>query len=241
MEEDDWLVPLLNLSPFADRFNCCYGLTFPLCALASAKTLHDNSNFCYNFTCFSCFPALTRSYIRQGYNIGGRIGLADCFSSCCCYPCSVIQLINEVSIRGPIKTPTHDKLMNKIKNENFWFVEHTEFDVLGDPCDFIMSSFTFQFEIIGLIAQLMRAPFWFGCCIVPVNVCQLNHIVRRKYDIPGNECYNDCIKPSILLSIPIINLIFLYKLLASLRAEVGKRHKFNEDVKYYDYDDEDDD
>ena len=120
-------------------------------------------------------------------------------------------------------------------------MEHSEFDVLGDPCDCAMSTFTFQFEIVSLMAQLMRAPFWFGCCILPVNICQLNHIVRRKYDIPGNECYNDCVKPSLLLCIPIINFIYLYKLLASLRAEVGKRHKFNEDVKYYDYDDEDDD
>jgi hypothetical protein len=65
---------------------------------------------------------LTRNYIRQGYSIGGRVGLADCFSSCCCYPCSVIQIVNEVTLRGPIRTPTHEKLMNKIKNENFWYI-----------------------------------------------------------------------------------------------------------------------
>jgi hypothetical protein len=45
--------------------------------------------------------ALVRNYIRQGYEIKGRVGWSDCCCSCWFFPCVATQLLNEVESRGP--------------------------------------------------------------------------------------------------------------------------------------------
>ena len=46
---------------------CCYAFFLPCCAAATARSGYDDSDFC--FTCL-CMPVpVTRSVIREGYNI----------------------------------------------------------------------------------------------------------------------------------------------------------------------------
>ena len=75
-----------------DIFNCLYGTFFPACAMASAKSIFDGSDWCFNCMCFSPNPCLTRNYIRRGYGITGRIGISDCFTTGLCLPCVTVQV-----------------------------------------------------------------------------------------------------------------------------------------------------
>ena len=76
-------------------FNCLYATIFPMCALASAKTQFDGSDFMFNFFCFGTNVAVVRNYIRNGYGIRGRVGVSDFCISSLFYPCVITQLLNE--------------------------------------------------------------------------------------------------------------------------------------------------
>ena len=81
--------------------NTLYGCCCPSCALASVKSSYDGSSWCFNCLCFSVSPHLVRNYIRVGYNIEGSYGCGDCCMSYLCKQCVVVQLLNEVKLRGP--------------------------------------------------------------------------------------------------------------------------------------------
>ena len=111
-----------------DVFNCLYGTFFPACALSSAKSLFDGSDWCFNCICFSHNPCLMRNYIRRGYGINGRIGISDCFLTTVCLPCVAVQLLNEVGTRGPVIVSVADK------SESPWLAPSHDYSCIHDPC-----------------------------------------------------------------------------------------------------------
>lgn len=68
--------------------------------LADSRTKFDRSNCCFNSCCFTA-PAL-RNIVREGYGIHGNC-MGDMCYSCCCAPCSAVQVAAEVEKRGPVR------------------------------------------------------------------------------------------------------------------------------------------
>ena len=56
-----------------------------------------------------------------------------------------------------------------------------------------------------------------------VNLCQVHHLYRKSYGIGGDDCWDDCWKPTLCMCIPIVNVVYVYKMLSRLRAEVRLR------------------
>ena len=138
--------------------NSIYGSCFPCCAIASAKSSFDGSEFCFNLVCFGCSPGLVRNYMRQGYEIKGRVGLSDCCIAST-FPCCVItQLLNEVRVRGPKLVSIPDQ------NASPWLAPTKDWSCLGDPCDFFCTFLTCPCEVANVYTQLSGAPFWFAMC-----------------------------------------------------------------------------
>ena len=52
---------------------------------------------------------------------------------------------------------------------------------------------------------------------------QTQHLIRKSYGIGGDDCYTDCARPCLCMSIPFLNCVYFYKELASLRAEMSTR------------------
>mmetsp|Transcript_10306 Transcript_10306/g.15668 ORF Transcript_10306/g.15668 Transcript_10306/m.15668 type:complete len:255 (+) Transcript_10306:62-826(+) len=210
----EWSTSLLG-GCCSNLSNCCYATFCPVCALASAKKSFDGSNFCFNCCCF-CSPCLVRNYIRNGYGIDGRIGVSDFCIPCACAPCSIAQLLNEVDAQGPrLRSVTG-------LTEYPWLAPTREHSCSGDPCDFLCTCLFCPCEVIDIYSQLTGSPFWFGAmgCL---NVCQLQHIMRKSYGIGGSDWYGDVLKPCLCLAVPGINCIYTYKTLASLRSEIHVR------------------
>lgn len=224
-EGGNWENPLWN-GYCAVPYNACYGTCFPCCALASAKTLFDGSDWFFNFCCFSCHCAVVRSYIRQGYEIDGRVGMGDCCCSMLCYPCVVTQLLNEVSTRGP-------KIISvRSMREGAWLAEDMaeEHQHESDPLDILCTFMTSECEVLNLFSEFTGAPFWFGICHSPcslfcccINICQANHLARKSYGIGGVDCFDDCMEPTCSLIAPCYNVIYFYRFSTRLKAEIFSR------------------
>jgi Cys-rich protein (TIGR01571 family) len=80
---------------------CCYVFMCPCCALGSARQAYDGSDCCFNCMCMT--TPLTRSIIREGYNIEGSCG-GDILFGTCCGACAICQSFNEAKERGPKPT-----------------------------------------------------------------------------------------------------------------------------------------
>lgn len=194
---------------------CLYATCFPCCALASAKTVFDNTDWFFNCCCFSLNCGLVRNYIRQGYRINGKVGTSDCCITCCCSPCVLTQLLNEVTARGPIKHFSNRNLniihstTNSKSNthETPWITEqltsseeeNVNQNMFGDSdlCDLCCTFITSQCEILSLFTDFAGVPFWFSLCSTPlcpcccVNYCQVHHLIRKSYGI-GQFCDYYC-------------------------------------------------
>lgn len=213
-------------------FHCCFGTFFPPCAIASAKSHFDGSDCVFNCVCFGLFPGVVRNYIRQGYDIKGRAGISDCFLPMFCSPCVNTQLLNEVTTRGP-------HIFSVLQEQDSpWTANQQDFSCIGDPCDFCMTYLFGYCETANIYSQLAGVPLWFALfpgCPCPVNICQTQHLLRKSYGIGGNDCYDDCFRPTLCLCIPYISQVYFYKEITSLRAEYkyrGKPGNFMKDNPY---------
>eukprot|EP00727_Mastigamoeba_balamuthi_P003723 m51a1_g13348 hypothetical protein (352) ;mRNA; f:626-2164 len=79
--------------------SCLYGWFCPHCAMASARTYFDTSNWCFN--CLVVPSALHRNVIREGYRLEGHY-VGDIVISTCCLPCTASQVLSEVHSRGRV-------------------------------------------------------------------------------------------------------------------------------------------
>ena len=197
---------------------CLYGTFCPCCAIASAKSLFDGSDWCFNCVCFGYNPCIVRNYVRMGYEIDGRAGYSDCFCPCICCPCAVTQLLNEIKYRGP-KIYRTEKVNSSPGSA--WMAERKIYSLVGDVPDFCCTFLTCNCESANVFSQLSGVPFWFAFSFS--NICQTQHLMRKSYGIDGDDCYTDCVRPCMCMSIPGLNAVYFYKELASLRAEMATR------------------
>ena len=65
--------------------------------------------------------------------------------------------------------------------------------------------------------------FLLADCSSSVNVCQVQHLIRKSYGVGGSDCYTDCIRPTCCMIIPVFNCLYFYKEVTSLRAEMAHR------------------
>lgn len=195
--------------PCSNVCNCLYAFYCPVCALATAKSKFDGSNCLWNCCCFTSIP-VNYNYIRTGYDIEGRVGRDDCCVAGICAPCAIAQLLNEVGIRGPVQRPP----------EGGWQAPSREYSCLGDPVDCCMTCACCLCEVKTLYSQLTGTPLWFGANF-GVNLCHLHHLTRMTYNIPGSSCWNDCC----VIALCVWNPIYIYKLIAQIRAEIDLRQK----------------
>eukprot|EP00595_Chromulina_sp_UTEXLB2642_P002999 CAMPEP_0196767570 /NCGR_PEP_ID=MMETSP1095-20130614/41746_1 /TAXON_ID=96789 ORGANISM="Chromulina nebulosa, Strain UTEXLB2642" /NCGR_SAMPLE_ID=MMETSP1095 /ASSEMBLY_ACC=CAM_ASM_000446 /LENGTH=125 /DNA_ID=CAMNT_0042136015 /DNA_START=1033 /DNA_END=1410 /DNA_ORIENTATION=+ len=73
-----------------------------------------------------------------------------------------------------------------------------------------------QLESAGLYSLLLAVPMWVA---YGANVCQVKHMTRKLYGIGGNDCMDDCVKPTLCAC----NCCYIYKVLQKVRAEVHYR------------------
>eukprot|EP00656_Telonema_subtile_P005228 TRINITY_DN12376_c0_g1_i1.p1 TRINITY_DN12376_c0_g1~~TRINITY_DN12376_c0_g1_i1.p1 ORF type:complete len:177 (-),score=6.53 TRINITY_DN12376_c0_g1_i1:504-1034(-) len=85
---------------FDDCGSCCYACFCPSCAVASAASRYDGSNWCFNWLCKS--PCATHNILRTGkYSIKGGCGDDICLPLCCS-TCVAARMLREVKVRGPV-------------------------------------------------------------------------------------------------------------------------------------------
>jgi len=207
--EDIWQNELI-CGCFNNPINCLIGCFCPAIALSLAKSRFDGSDFCFNCVCFSCSPLLVRNYIRQGYGISGRVGCGDCLTSAFCPHCVSTQLLNEVDARGP-------KIVS-VQNEQDgpFLAPERDYSCSGDMIDCCCVTMNLQLESAGLYSLLLTVPMWVA---YGTNVCQVKHMTRKLYGIGGNDCMDDCVKPTLCAC----NCCYIYKVLQKVRAEVHYR------------------
>ncbi|CAM9834690.1 unnamed protein product [Ectocarpus sp. 6 AP-2014] len=95
--EQPWKFGLFNC--LDDWTTCSYGFFCPMPAVGTIRTQMDDSDWIFNCLCIN--PFIARSLVRQSYNIEGTDS-ADCLLTCCCFPCSITQMLNETQHRGNV-------------------------------------------------------------------------------------------------------------------------------------------
>ena len=136
----------------------------------------------------------------------------------------VTQLLNEVTARGRRLEILEDD------DQHLWQAPGSHYTCIGDPVDFWLTYLFYPFELMSLYANFAGVPFWFACCpcytfpcMCSVNICQVQHIIRKSYGISGEDCVTDLIQPTICMLIPGVNCVYFFKVNASLRAEIKHR------------------
>eukprot|EP00052_Salpingoeca_macrocollata_P021964 m.189410 g.189410 ORF g.189410 m.189410 type:complete len:288 (-) comp21672_c0_seq4:185-1048(-) len=165
--------------------NCLCGTFCKPCAVASARSNFDDSNWCFNLLCLTA-PAM-RNIIREGYHIQGSCP-EDIALGLCCYPCVACQGLNEVDQRGMVKytwganrsaTPVEFqyKICSCFSNwGTFWY------GLCCMPC--ALASARSEFD---------SSNWCFNClCVSP---CLARSVVREGYNISGN-CVGDLLLPA---------------------------------------------
>jgi len=99
--KSEWNAKLFSIGEMS---TCLYAWCLPCCAMASARTEYDESNFIFNLC--NLTPSMTRNIIRQGYGIEGN-ACEDILLPCFVGPCVLNQLLTEVRKRGPIRGGEH--------------------------------------------------------------------------------------------------------------------------------------
>jgi len=193
---NQWLSGITS-SCCSNKYNFLYGFCCPSCAIATAKSNFDNSNWIFNLCCFGLCPnhCIVRTYIRKGYDIEGD-HMNDCFYGTCCISFSAIQLLNEVSTRGLRKKniKPNNESINKYEN----IVKNTPmcFDSISKNIDCVCTCMNMPCETASVYSNIIGYPLWFAF-LSNINICQLNHIVRQEYNIVGDELNNDIFIPII--------------------------------------------
>ncbi|CAM9868010.1 unnamed protein product [Ascophyllum nodosum] len=93
--EQPWKFGLFSC--FDDCGTCAYGCFCPMPAVGTIRTQMDDSDCLFNCCCLN--PFVARSLVRNNYSIEGS-DCADLWLTCCCFPCSVVQMLNETQHRG---------------------------------------------------------------------------------------------------------------------------------------------
>jgi len=99
--KSEWNVKLFSCD---DKGTCLYAWFLPCCAMASARTEYDESNFIFNL--LSLNPTMARNIIRQGYGIEGN-ACEDIILPMFVQPCIINQMLAEVRKRGPHRAGEH--------------------------------------------------------------------------------------------------------------------------------------
>lgn len=102
--ETPWKFSLCSCFESSNSF--LYGCLCPCFGIAQARSNFDGGDVIFTLFCFT--PCLTRSVIREGYNIEGSC-MSDIFCPLLCYNCTACQIINEVGARGKV-TKNHVQL-----------------------------------------------------------------------------------------------------------------------------------
>ena len=181
----------------SNKYNYIYGCCCPACAVATAKSEFDGSNWIFNLCCFGLTTnhCIVRTYIRKGYDIEGN-HMSDCFYGTCCMSFSAIQLLNEVNTRGARKTnvkPVHASIQ---KYENIFRETPICFDSISKNIDCICSCMNIQCETASVYSNITGYPLWFSY-LSNIHIGQINHLIRQEYNIVGDEMHNDIVVPMI--------------------------------------------
>jgi Cys-rich protein (TIGR01571 family) len=99
--KSEWSSKLFGLDK--DPKLCLYAICLPCCAMATARSEYDDSNFIFNL--LSLNAPMGRNIVRAGYGIEGN-PVEDIVLSQFCTPCVVAQILNEVRKRGAIPAAT---------------------------------------------------------------------------------------------------------------------------------------
>uniref|UniRef100_A0A7S2XYH0 Uncharacterized protein n=1 Tax=Fibrocapsa japonica TaxID=94617 RepID=A0A7S2XYH0_9STRA len=161
---------------------CFYGLFCPCCAIATARTYYDGSNWCFN--CLVTPHLAARDIIREGYNIKGS-WLSDIFLTIFCAGCSAVQLMNEVETRGLVSA---DFGTARPPDPQPW----TKKGVCSNFGNFFFGMCCPHCAISQARSSFDGSEFCFNCCCV--SPCLARSVIREGYNIEGN-CFGDLIYP----------------------------------------------
>lgn len=159
-----------NLCAF-DLGICAYTFCCPTCAMASARTEYDSSNWMLNCCCLT--PCAFRNIIREGYGIQGSCGL-DVLLSLFLPHCTITQASMEVRSR-----PGPGKQLTTPESFSTGFTECGQ--DIGGLC---LACCCFQASLAQSRSKYDNSNFLFNCCCVPPTI--LANIVREGYNLEGS-------------------------------------------------------
>lgn len=201
-----------------DFRTCLCGMFCPHMAYGLSKSNTDGSMFCFNFCCVA--PVLSRYIIRKGYHIEGNAG-SDCLLTFCCFQLTACQLLDETKKRGigvpelvqPRSEPksttssseggeqtdvTQPGIVVARHEKRAWKSTHQDTNC-NDPIDMLCATICCSVESANTFHVITGAPMWLA---LYSNICTNQNILRRQYDLPGNELCHDCIIPFCGMLIP---------------------------------------
>eukprot|EP00760_Papus_ankaliazontas_P026080 PhM_4_TR3005/c1_g1_i1/m.37583 len=160
-----------------------YGCLCPPCALASAKSASDQSNWLFNLLCFP--PQAAYSMVRYGYGIKGECG-DDMLYGTFCMPCLARQAYTETQARGVIPGQKYGAMSDEW-HFGLTQCECTEFCLaLACPC-----------YVANGVRKVLHptSDTWFNIlCMVP---CAMYGTVRHTYglrsEFPHPVCEDLCV------------------------------------------------
>lgn len=200
--ECEWSSGLFSC--FDDCGSCMFGWCCAPCAIASARSDFDGSNWCFNCCCanwYSCgygFCA-TRNIVREGYHIEGScIGDLCLPFWCCTGPCALCQVLRETKIRGQVQgtvtvQAANGRTITKQAKDgnNVW--GSGLFSCCSDLSACCYACWCPCCATASATAKYDGSNWIFNClCKSP---CLAQSVIRTgKYDIAGS-CCDDCCAP----------------------------------------------
>jgi hypothetical protein len=148
--------------------------------------------------------------------------MSDCFYSYCCIYCSATQLLNEVENRGVM--PQNNNASNEITQKYEKILENTPicFDNISSNIDCLCICINVKCETASVYSNFTGYPFWYSY-LSNINIWQLNHIIRKKYNIPGDEFHTDIIVPT----------VYTYTTIETMRTLINRPVTPKTDIEWY--------
>lgn len=181
-ERKTWAIDLFESGDFK---TCCFAYWCHYCAMATARTGLDGSDWCVNLCCFT--PSAIRYLVRTGYNIEGN-AQNDCIAGTFCPCCVANQTLQTVARFNRLRNVGPEFNINERMP-----IEKREKSGLCYDCIYVWMCLPCA---VGYTVEPLGVPFWFGaCCFSPMAAVSVQRYSRGIRPTVGSECLEDCYMP----------------------------------------------
>eukprot|EP01013_Petalomonas_cantuscygni_P008867 TRINITY_DN21620_c0_g1_i1.p1 TRINITY_DN21620_c0_g1~~TRINITY_DN21620_c0_g1_i1.p1 ORF type:complete len:239 (-),score=14.36 TRINITY_DN21620_c0_g1_i1:198-914(-) len=188
-----------------DPMMCLYAFFCPTCAVASARTEYDQSNWCFN--CLTGTPVVLRNIVREGYGIEGDC-VNDILMGVFCGCCSTVQATLEIKARGG-KSASHE-------GTGKW--SDGQFDCLTDPMGCLLAAVCPMVALAQARTKYDQSNCIFNCLCLPPAMTR--SVIREGYDIEGT-----CVEDLCCTCLPILGQLEAARVTREVERRGPPRHR----------------